>query len=283
MPWRRAGRVGRRRAPVAPRRRGPRPQPLGHGGLVEGLSEVERCVAGEPNEGRRRQPGEIRGAGQGGARPVQRDLAAVVEDEAAVHPPEHRRVVLGAQDGGPAPRQRFEQVGDRRGPGRIELGGRFVEDEDARAHRHDARDRDPLLLATGQGERLAVGEVGDPQPRQRGVDPRVHLGPRDAQVLEPEGELLAHRLLRGRQLVRRRREHDADPPEQRVGARRRRSPTPPISTRPSSLARTTRGMNPAAASASVDLPAPVRPATPTRSPAATSSATPSRLGTFLPG
>ncbi len=59
--------------------------------------------------------------------------------------------------------------------------------------------------------------------------------------------------------------------------------TPPISIRPSSLARTTRGMNPAAASASVDLPAPVRPATPTRSPAATSSATPSRLGTFLPG
>ena len=52
---------------------------------------------------------------------------------------------------------------------------------------------------------------------------------------------------------------------------------------PSSLARTTRGMKPAAASASVDLPAPVRPATPTRSPAATSSETPSRLGTFLPG
>ena len=151
-----------------------------------------------------------------------------VEDEAAVHPPEDRRVVLGAQDGGPAPRQRLEQVGDRRRPGRVELGGRLVEDEDARAHRHDARDRDALLLAAGQGERLAIGEVGDAQPRQRVVDPRVHLGPRDAQVLEPEGELLAHRLLRGRQLVGRRGEHDADPPEQRVGGgaggrRRRRS------------------------------------------------------------
>ena len=52
----------------------------------------------------------------------------------------------------------------------------------------------------------------------------------------------------------------------------------PIITVPPSVARTTRGMNPAAASASVDLPAPVRPATPTRSPASTDTDTPARLG-----
>ena len=46
---------------------------------------------------------------------------------------------------------------------------------------------------------------------------------------------------------------------------------PAIVTWPSSLARTTRGMNPAAASARVDLPAPLRPVTPTRSPAWRSS------------
>ena len=40
---------------------------------------------------------------------------------------------------------------------------------------HDARDGDPLLLAAGQCERLAIGEVADRQPLQRRVDPRVHL------------------------------------------------------------------------------------------------------------
>ena len=47
---------------------------------------------------------------------------------------------------------------------------------------------------------------------------------RDAEVLEPERELLADRQLRGRQLVGRRREDDADPAEQR--ASRPRSPRP---------------------------------------------------------
>ena len=56
---------------------------------------------------------------------------------------------------------------------------------------------------------------------------------------------------------------------------------PSTTTRPPTFALTTRGMNPAAASARVDLPAPVRPATPTRSPAATVTATPSMLG-FAP-
>ena len=47
-----------------------------------------------------------------------------------------------------------------------------------------------------------------------------------------------------------------------------RASIPPIVTVPPTVARTTRGMNPEAARASVDLPAPVRPATPTRSPVA---------------
>ena len=53
-----------------------------------------------------------------------------------------------------------------------------------------------------------------------------------------------------------------------------RSVSPSVA-RPSTVARTTRGMKPAASSASVDLPAPVRPATPTRVPAATERLTPS--------
>ena len=58
------------------------------------------------------------------------------------------------------------------------------------------------------------------------VDPRVHLGPRDAEVLEPERELLADRQLRRRQLVGRRREDDPDPAEQRARAAPSRCPGP---------------------------------------------------------
>ena len=171
----------------------------------------------EPDERRRGRPARRLGRRQRATGHVERDRPARVEHEAAVHPAEHARVVLGAQDGRPGTRQFVEQLGDRDRPGRVELCGRFVEDEHGRAHRHDARDGDPLLLAAGQGERLAVGEVADRQPGERRVDPRVHLVARDAEVLEPEGELLADGQLRRRQLVGRRREDDPDPAEERSG------------------------------------------------------------------
>ena len=145
-----------------------------------------------------------------------------LEHQAAVHPAEDRRIVFGTQDGGPGPRELVEEVGDRRGPRRIELGRRFVEDQDTGAHRHDARDRHALLFAAGQGEWLAVGEVADRQAGQRGVDPSVHLVARHAQVLEAERELLADGLLRGRQLVRGCREDDPDLAEERAGRGGRR-------------------------------------------------------------
>ena len=138
------------------------------------------------------------------------------------------------------------------------------------AHRDDAGDRDPLLLATRQRERLAIRQVGDAETGEDGVDPRVHLLARHAQVLEPERELLADGQLRCRELVGRRREDDPDPAEElRPGAGRRGVDAVDRRRRRRAVARTTRGMNPAATSASVDLPAPVRPATPTRSPAPT--------------
>ncbi len=60
------------------------------------------------------------------------------------------------------------------------------------------------------------------------------------------------------------------------------SASEPIVARPDSRARTTRGMNPAATSARVDLPAPVRPATPTRSPGATDRSSSVRAGSRRP-
>jgi hypothetical protein len=57
---------------------------------------------------------------------------------------------------------------------------------------------------------------------------------------------------------------------------------PAIATLPPIRARTTRGMKPAAASVSVDFPAPLRPATPTISPGATSRSIPARAGSRRP-
>ena len=99
----------------------------------------------------------------------------------------------------------------------------------------------------------------DAQALEHGIDPRVHLVARDAEVLEAERELLADRLLRGRQLVGRRREHDPDLAEQRpLGWGRRRS-MPSIATSTVDLGPDDARDEPGAASARVDLPAPVRP------------------------
>ena len=264
---------GGRRAPVKQRRRDRR--------LIEGSSEFDPGRLRQANERRRRQAGDVRGHGQRGPRGIERDRAAAVEDERPIHPPEHARIVLRTQDRRTRERQVRDEVGHRDRPGRVELGRRLVEDEDGRPHRDDARDRDPLLLAARQGEWLAVGEVRDAEAIERRVDAGVHLRSRDAQVLQSEGQFLAHGQLRGGQLVGRRREHDADPAEQLAG--RRRGGGDAVDLDPTVELRTTRGMNPAAARASVDLPAPVRPATPTRSPAATATEMSSRLGSFLPG
>ena len=167
----------------------------------------------------------------------------------------HRIVVpVGAQ---PA-----EQVDDGRCPGRIELGRRLVEHEEARPHRGDRGDRDPLLLAAGQRARVAIGEVADAEGVHRRLDALVHRRhARDAEVLQPEGEFLADGRLRAGELVGRRREDDPAPPDARRRPSRGQAPIRrPVERRPARrpAARTTRGRSPAAARASVDLPAPVR-------------------------
>ncbi len=49
-----------------------------------------------------------------------------------------------------------------------------------------------------------------PQTVEHLVEPAIHLGPGNGEVLEPEGELLADRELRRRELIGRRREDDPD-------------------------------------------------------------------------
>ncbi len=141
-----------------------------------------------------------------------------------MHPlgaPEDRRIVLDDQDRGATVRELGEQVADLARPGGVELRGGLVEDQKASSHDDDAGDGDPLLLPARQRERLAVSEVRDPEAGQDAVDPRVHRRAVRPEVLEPEGELLANGLLRGRQLVGRRRKDDADMAEQHPGVHAR--------------------------------------------------------------
>ena len=98
--------------------------------------------------------------------------------------------------------------------------GGLVQDEQTRPHDHDARDRDALLLAAGEGEWFALREVRDPEALHDGIDAPVHLAAWHAEVLEPERELVADGRLRCRELVRRRAEDDPDAAEQRRGLRR---------------------------------------------------------------
>jgi hypothetical protein len=134
-----------------------------------------------------------------------------VEDETTQGPTENDRIVLGADDGSPSLHQLDQKVGHRLRTAGIELRRRLVEDEYAGSHGHDACDRHALLLAARKRKRLALRKVLDPQAGQDGVDAAVHLGPRHTEVLQAEGELLAHGELRSRQLVSWRREDDADP------------------------------------------------------------------------
>ncbi len=103
--------------------------------------------------------------------------------------------VLGHQHAGAVARHLPEQGGDTFGTLGVQLRHGLVEHEHPRPHHQDARDRDALLLATRQRERVARPQVNDAQLIQRGVDARVHISTVDPEVLEPERELLSDREL----------------------------------------------------------------------------------------
>ena len=88
-------------------------------------------------------------------------------------------------------------VGAHRG---VEVGERFVEQEDPRFGSHGARQRDPLLLSAGEGGRHALAQAGQPDSVEGLMDsmgravaasePIAHVGGH-AQMGE-EGPVLKH-------------------------------------------------------------------------------------------
>src|SRR5262245_15866 len=77
------------------------------------------------------------------------DQPPTVEDQDRVGL-QDRREAVGDHEAGPAGHDPLEGGLDQRLRLRVEVGGRLVEDQDARVLENDPRQRDPLLLAAGE-------------------------------------------------------------------------------------------------------------------------------------
>ena len=130
---------------------------------------------------RRQPPDPVRPRG------VEDDPAAVDEDDARRELECARDAVLGEDDRRPQP---LDGVEEERGRLGIELRRRLVEQQQLRLERQCRREADPLQLAAGELDRLSAPEVERVDRRERAFDTRPDLGGRDAEVLEPEGDLV---------------------------------------------------------------------------------------------
>ena len=79
---------------------------------------------------------------------------------------------------------------------RVEVGERLVEQQDARADRDGARQRDALLLPSGKLARLPITKVRQPNEFERLTNARIDFGRRQASLLQPESDVLRHAHVR---------------------------------------------------------------------------------------
>ena len=102
-----------------------------------------------------------------------------------------------------------DDVGKLAATGRVEVGGRLVEDEDLRFHRQDRGDRDATALTEGEMVRRAV--EGVPHAHlPSALSTRASSRTADAQVRRSEGDVVTHR--RHEQLIVRILEDDPHSP-----------------------------------------------------------------------
>ena len=92
--------------------------------------------------------------------------------------------------GRPLPAQVGEDRHQRRLPGRIEVRGRLVEDQQPGLRREGPRQGETLLLPPGQSSRPPSLEPGQPGVRQRDRNAGVHPVERPGPVLEPERDVI---------------------------------------------------------------------------------------------
>ena len=117
--------------------------------------------------------------------------------------------------------ERRQPLGEGQGAGRVEVGRRLVEDEEARMGGERAGQGEALLLAAREPGRATPVEPAEAGLGERGRHPGAHGGREPAPPLEPERDVVLRPL--HDQLARRILEDDADASDEgrRVGARDR--------------------------------------------------------------
>ena len=138
---------------------------------------------------------ELRSAGaEHGVRRAVGDDAVRAEDDHAVHErqPDVDPVLHDDEGGARGVEHASDRVADLRDARGVEVRGRFVEEQESRSHRERAGERQALLLPAG--ERLGRAVQGHVQTHgiQGVMHPRPDLLARDAEVLAPERDVIAH-------------------------------------------------------------------------------------------
>ena len=100
--------------------------------------------------------------------------------------------VLDEDDADPLVGQATEKGQSFLGACRVEAGQRFVEQQDAGAHRQHASEGNFLLFAAREVERLPVAQVRDVQVVEGFIHPLDDLLARQPQVLQSESDLVEH-------------------------------------------------------------------------------------------
>ena len=169
------------------------------------LSAVSRCTsstavraatAAAPRSGSGARLGIARRVAVAAVALVAHHLAVDQLDDAALHLIDEAGLVGGHHDGRAAGVDAGEQLHDVDGGGRVEVSGRLVGQQHLRAVDQSARDRDALLLTTGQLVREPLLLAGE-------ADEREHLGhglldepARGSDHLQREGDVLEDGLVR---------------------------------------------------------------------------------------
>jgi len=138
---------------------------------------------------------------------VTHDLPGAQLHDPLAHLVDHAVVVGGHHHRGPRAVDAVEQLHDAHGGGRVEVAGGLVGDQDHRPVHECARDRDALLLATGELVRHPVALAVQAHQLEGLRDDRADLRAGLADHLESERDVLVDGLVRQQPEVL---EHRAD-------------------------------------------------------------------------
>src|SRR3954469_1254670 len=135
--------------------------------------------------------------GLGGLRPVEErrgsgglhDAAAVKHDDVTGEPARFAEIMGRHHDLDIAFANRADDVFHRLGGGRIEARGRLVQEQHGRIARQRPCQRQPLLFATGQPSRGAIGETSEPDQFEQFTGAARMLRARDTRRTQREADI----------------------------------------------------------------------------------------------